>query len=67
MMTSLSSSLPARRCLQLELVCRDMAVPNDMSLTAVKAFIWKRSGDVKIHFRLLDPARPASPPVLKAP
>ena len=53
--------------LQLELLCNGVAVPNDLSLSAIRAFIWKRSTDMKISFRFLDPAHPAPQPDLKPP
>ncbi len=43
------------------------AVPYEMSLSAVKKFIWGRSGDVLFEYRVRDPLRPAPMPVIQPP
>ena len=66
--TSWATLAPSEgRVLQLELLCNGFAIPNDLSLSAIRAFIWKRSGDMRITFRYLDPSNPAPQPVLKPP
>ena len=51
---------------QLELLCNGYAVPNDLTLAALRTFVWKRtSPNMEIYFRYLDPAHPAPPPELK--
>ncbi len=55
--------------LQRELVinCCLQAVPYDMSIAAVKKFIWRKTEDVLFHYRILDPASPAPFPQLQPP
>ena len=53
--------------MQLELLCNGIAVPNDLSLSGIRTFLWKRSGDMKITFRYLDPSNPAPRPEFKPP
>lgn len=52
---------------ELELLCAGQAVPLDMTLAAVKAFIWKKPQDMQILFRLRNPAHPAPMPQIKPP
>jgi hypothetical protein len=40
------------------------AVPCDLSVAAVKKFIWRRSDDCVFVYRVLDPANPAPMPKL---
>lgn len=40
------------------------AVPSDLSLAAMKKFIWRRKDDIVIEYRIMDPARPALLPVI---
>lgn len=51
----------------LELLCCGYAVPHNLTLAAVKKFIWRRSDDVIVHYRIQDSARPAPMPVIKPP
>eukprot|EP00798_Chlamydomonas_sp_ICE-L_P026920 gene26920-4543_t len=50
----------------LELLCNGMGVPYEMSLAAVKKYIWKKPDDLIFHFRIRDPAKLAPLPVIKA-
>lgn len=49
----------------LELTCNGMAVPYDLSLAAVRQYIWKRSDDPVLHYGRQTPGRPAPMPVMK--
>lgn len=51
----------------LELMCCGYAVPYNLTLAAVKKFIWRRSDDVIVHYRIQDPLRPAPMPTIKPP
>ena len=52
---------------ELEFVCNGQAVPFDLSLAGVRSFIWRRSDNLVIHFRIYNPNKPAPLPVVKAP
>lgn len=43
-------------------MCADQAVPLDISLAAVKAYIWRRPDDMRIMYRPRDPTNPAPLP-----
>ncbi|KIY92236.1 hypothetical protein MNEG_15728 [Monoraphidium neglectum] len=58
---------PGPRLQYLELTCNGMAVPCELSVAAVKKFIWRRSDDVLFIYRVLDPASPAPMPVIGPP
>ncbi|KAK9814325.1 hypothetical protein WJX72_004061 [[Myrmecia] bisecta] len=49
----------------LELICNGMAVPYDMSLAAVRTYIWKRSDDLLLLYRILKPHQPAPLPNIR--
>ena len=51
----------------LELTCNGMAVPADLSVAAIKKFLWRRGDDVLFHYRALDPLNPAPMPVIEMP
>ncbi|KAI8462810.1 MAG: WD40-repeat-containing domain protein [Monoraphidium minutum] len=51
----------------LEITCNGMAVPCELSVAAVKKFIWRRSDDVLFIYRLLDPATIAPMPKVEPP
>lgn len=53
----------------LELTVNGFAVPYDMSVAAVRQYLWKKPDDVVYEYRLLDPRRPqpAPMPVLEPP
>mmetsp|Transcript_29377 Transcript_29377/g.74897 ORF Transcript_29377/g.74897 Transcript_29377/m.74897 type:complete len:779 (-) Transcript_29377:258-2594(-) len=48
----------------LELTCNGMAVPYEMSLAAVKKYIWRKPDDVVFVFRVRDNAAPAQLPTI---
>ena len=52
---------------ELELLCAGQAVPLDMSLAAVKMFIWRRPEDMQIMYGARDPLHPAPLPQIKPP
>ena len=52
---------------ELEFVCNGQAVPFDLSLAGVRSFIWRRSDNLVIHFRIYNPNKPAPLPVVKPP
>lgn len=43
------------------------AVPGELSLAALKKFIWQREDDIVVEYRILDPAHPAPLPVVEHP
>jgi WD repeat-containing protein 48 len=51
----------------LELLCGGWAVPHNLTLAAVKKFVWRRADDVVLHYRLQDPLRPAPMPDIQPP
>lgn len=57
----------SRRQLHLELLCNGMAVPHDLSLAAVRAFMWRRSDDLLLNYRVRRPDAPAPLPAIKPP
>jgi WD repeat-containing protein 48 len=42
-------------------------VPYEMSLAAVKKYIWCKGEDLVFHFRVRDPAKPVPLPTIKPP
>ncbi len=57
--------LAPRRLLSSSGCCgAPQAVPSDLSLAAMKKFIWRREDDIVIEYRVMDPARPALLPVI---
>lgn len=42
---------------ELEIVCRDQVVPPNMSLIAIRRFIWKSPEDLELFYRLRDEPR----------
>ncbi|KAL3133704.1 hypothetical protein ABBQ32_008201 [Trebouxia sp. C0010 RCD-2024] len=49
----------------LELTCNGMAVPYDLSLAAVRQYIWKRSDDPVLQYRRQNSNKPAPMPTIK--
>jgi hypothetical protein len=45
--------------------CCMQVAPYDMSLSAVKKFIWCKSEDIIFNYRIFDPANPAPLPQIK--
>ena len=43
------------------------AVPCELSLAALKKFIWRRKDDIIIEYRILDPENPAPLPAIERP
>lgn len=41
------------------------AVPWELSLAALKKFIWRRKDDILVEYRILDPANPAPLPIIQ--
>lgn len=50
----------------LEITCNKLAVPFDMSLESVRAYIWKRSDDLVLEYAERG-AQPAALPKLQPP
>jgi len=49
---------PARRAEQLyELLCNGVLIPNDMTLAAVKQFMWRQGGELVMEYRRRQPQR----------
>ncbi len=55
---------PAAR---LELLCAGFAAPFDLSLAALRKYLWRRPEDLAIVYRLLNPAAPARRPTIAPP
>jgi hypothetical protein len=45
--------------------CFFQGVPSDLSLAAVRHFIWKQPDDLVLQYRILDPAKPAPLPKIE--
>ncbi|KAK9866931.1 hypothetical protein WJX84_000534 [Apatococcus fuscideae] len=43
----------------LEIVCNGQAIPDHLTLAAIKTFVWKKSDDLVLFYRLRNSARPA--------
>lgn len=52
---------------RLELLCAGCAAPFDLSLGALRKFLWRRSDDLAIAYRVLNPASPARRPIIAPP
>ena len=52
---------------ELEFICNGQAIPFDLSLAAIRSFLWRRSDSVVIQYRVYDPSKPAPPPLIKLP
>jgi len=52
-------------CKVLEFTCNGFAVPFDLSLAAVRSFMWRRSDSVVVHFGIYNPSKPAPQPTIK--
>ncbi|KAL3143253.1 hypothetical protein ABBQ38_002103 [Trebouxia sp. C0009 RCD-2024] len=49
----------------LELTCNGMAIPYDLSLAAVRQYIWKRSDDPVLQYGRQNSNKPAPMPIIK--
>lgn len=36
---------------QFEILCHEMVLPLDMTLAAVRQFVWRQSGELTMHYR----------------
>ena len=52
---------------QLELLCAGLAAPHDLSLAALRKYLWRRLDDLAIAYRVLKPSAPARRPVIAPP
>ncbi len=52
---------------RLELLCAGFAAPFDLSLGALRKFLWRRPDDLAIAYRVLNPSSPARRPVITPP
>lgn len=52
---------------QLELLCAGLAAPHDLSLAALRKYLWRRPDDLAIAYRVLKPSAPARRPVIAPP
>ena len=50
----------------LEFTCNGYAVPFDLSLAAIRSFMWRRSDSVVVHFGIYNPSKPAPRPTIKS-
>ena len=51
-------ALPADKPI-LEITCNGLAIPDALTLAAIKTFIWKKSDDLVFVYRLRNATRPA--------
>ena len=52
---------------ELEFLCNGQAIPFDLSLAAIRTFLWRRSDCLVINFRVYNPSKPAALPTIKPP
>lgn len=43
------------------------ALPFELTLAAIRKFIWQRDSDIEIRFRIMDPQHPAPMPDIRPP